>query len=67
MCFTVMAVVNVFAATTITTNQSGTHDGYYYVFSNDGGGSVTMTLGPGGNYSVDWSDCQSFICGKGWE
>lgn len=69
LCFTILFVlsaVNVQAATTITTNQTGTHDGYFYSFWNAGGGSVTMTLGSGGNYSVDWSNCNNFTCGKGW-
>ncbi|HEX3043305.1 MAG TPA: glycoside hydrolase family 11 protein [Bacillota bacterium] len=64
MCFTVMAVVNIQAE---TTEQTGSHDGYFYYFRNDDRqGSVNLTLGPGGNYSVDWSDCYEFICGKGW-
>ena len=47
--------VNALADTTVTSNQTGTHDGYFYSFWNAGGGSVTMTLGSGGNYSVNWS------------
>ena len=61
-----MSVVNTFAATTITTDQTGTHDGYYFSFWNQGGGYVSMTLGSGGNYSVTWSNCSNFTCGKGW-
>ncbi|MCL6591543.1 MAG: glycoside hydrolase family 11 protein [Firmicutes bacterium] len=63
LCFTFMAVVNVSA---INTNQTGTHDGYFYSFWTAGGGSVDMTLGPGGNYSVVWNNCNNFVCGKGW-
>ncbi len=58
--------VNALADTTVTSNQTGTHDGYFYSFWNAGGGSVTMTLGSGGNYSVNWSNCNNFTCGKGW-
>jgi endo-1,4-beta-xylanase len=55
-------------AQTITSNQTGTHDGYFYSFWSDGGGgSVTMTLGPAGNYSVQWSEVNNFFVGKGWE
>lgn len=54
------------AQDTITENETGEHDGFFYSFWTDGGGSVSMTLGSGGNYSMSWTDTGNFVCGKGW-
>lgn len=49
----------------ITTNQTGTHGGYFYAFWKDTG-NATMTLGPQGNYSTRWGGINNWFAGKGW-
>ncbi len=50
----------------ITSNQTGTNNGYFYSYWKDTG-SATMTLGAGGNYAVTWNlGSGNFVGGKGW-
>jgi len=50
----------------LTSSATGTNNGYYYSFWNNGG-DVTYTNDASGSYSVDWtSGTDNFVAGKGW-
>jgi hypothetical protein len=49
-----------------TPSSSGQHDGYYYNFWTDGGGTVDYQNGDKGSFSVNWKNCSNFFGGKGW-
>ncbi|WP_329539730.1 glycoside hydrolase family 11 protein [Streptomyces sp. NBC_01358] len=55
------------AATVLTSNATGTHNGYYYSFWTDTPGSVSMTLSDtAGSYSSQWSNANNWVGGLGW-
>jgi len=56
--------VNVQAATTITSNSTGTHGGYNYEYWKDKGNG-TMTLKDGGSFSCKWSNINNILFRKG--
>ncbi|MBR7834442.1 glycoside hydrolase family 11 protein [Actinospica durhamensis] len=54
------------AATSITSNTTGTNNGYFYSFWEQASGA-TMTLGSGSNYSLTWNTASTnVVAGTGW-
>jgi endo-1,4-beta-xylanase len=49
-----------------TANGEGYHNGYFYSWWSDGGGSAQYTMGEGSRYSVNWRNTGNFVGGKGW-
>ncbi|MEC0233019.1 glycoside hydrolase family 11 protein [Paenibacillus kribbensis] len=65
ICFSLtLPAVTAQAATTITSNQSGTQDGYYYELWKDSG-TTSMTLNSGGTFSAQWSNIGNALFRKG--
>ncbi|KAK3369861.1 concanavalin A-like lectin/glucanase domain-containing protein [Podospora didyma] len=51
---------------TLTSSQTGTHNGFYYSFWTDGAGSIKYTNEAAGKYSSSWSGNGNWVGGKGW-
>ena len=63
---TLAGIAHAEADRTITSNSTGTHNGFFYSYWKDNG-NVTMTLGPAGQYSAQWaSGTNNTVVGKGW-
>jgi endo-1,4-beta-xylanase len=63
---TLTGIAHAEADRTITSNTTGTHNGYFFSYWKDSG-NVTMTLGAGGSYSVQWNGINNTVVGKGWK
>ncbi len=54
------------SAQTLTSNSTGTNNGFYYSFWKDSG-SASMTLQAGGRYQSQWTNnTNNWVGGKGW-
>lgn len=50
-----------------TPTGTGTNNGFFYSFYNSGDSStVTYNNKAAGEFSVDWTNCDNFVAGKGW-
>ena len=76
MCAAAVAVSGTILATsipaqaeadrTVSSNTTGTHNGYYFSFWKDSG-NASMTLRENGRYSSSWSNStNNWVGGKGW-
>jgi len=52
-------------AQTLTSNSTGTHNGYYYSFWKDNG-DASFQLLEGGRYKSQWNSGNNWVGGKGW-
>src|SRR5690606_19078179 len=54
-------------AQTLTSNDTGTHNGFYFSFWKDSG-DASMTLLSGGRYTSQWGNStNNWVGGKGWK
>jgi endo-1,4-beta-xylanase len=54
------------SAQTLTSNSTGTNNGFYYTFWKDSG-NASMTLQAGGRYTSQWTNnTNNWVGGKGW-
>jgi hypothetical protein len=63
---TLTLFVSTAIARTLTSNETGTHDGFYYSFWKDSG-DATFELLEGGRYRSQWNtSTNNWVGGKGW-
>lgn len=64
-CVVVLCAATAASAQTLTSNSTGTHNGFYYSFWKDNG-DASFQLLEGGRYKSQWSNSNNWVGGKGW-
>ena len=66
MALICIAVLGVSVVSALTSNSTGTHNGYYYSFWKDSG-DASFDLLEGGRYKSQWTNStNNWVGGKGW-
>ena len=67
MCAAGLCAAPASAEECVSSTQSGTYDGHFYSFWNQGGGSTNFCVQANGRYTAQWSNAEHWVGGVGWQ